>query len=131
MRRPIVLAVLAAGAAIALSAAPSSAMQRLAEPSGARTLVTRVADMDERRHARSRRGAAYWHHRLDAARWLHDQHVNAGYPARRYRGHATYVHVQDDDDCCVHRRHWPWMGHKHGHGPRHWVWIGRYCHRHR
>jgi hypothetical protein len=131
MRRPIVLAALAAGAAMALWTVPSSAMQRLAEPSGAQTLVRRVADMDRygrRRHARAYRGdSAYWHYRLSAARWLHYQHVNAGYPARRYRGHATYIYVAGDP-CCGYRRDWPWMGRRHWHGPRHWHWIGRRCH---
>ncbi len=129
MRRSIVLAAFAAGAAMALWTAPSSAMQRLGEPWGAHALLTRVADMDGG-HARVRDRSEYWQYRLEAARWLHDQYVNAGYPARRYRGGVTYVYVVDDP-CCGYRRHWPWMGRRHGYGPRHWVWIGhRRCHRH-
>jgi hypothetical protein len=135
MRRPIVLAALVVGVAVATWSAPSSAMQRPAEPWGARTLVTHIADMGRERkrpHARVHRRAssAYWDYRLNATRWLHYQHVKAGYPARRYRGDSVYLYVHDDM-CCGHHRHWPWMGRRHGHGPRHWVWIGhRRCHRH-
>ena len=135
MRRPIVLAALVVGVAVATWSAPSSAMQRPAEPWGARTLVTRIADMEhhgKRRRARAHRGnSAYWHYRLSSARWLHNQYVNAGYPARRYLSAGTYVYVRADA-CCGHHRHWPWMGRRHAYGPRHWVWIGhRRCHRHR
>jgi hypothetical protein len=87
---------------------------------------------DERRRARAYRGdAAYWHHRLGAARWLHDQHVNAGYPAHpdRYAG-VHHVYLPGTIRCC-HRRHWPWMGGRHWHGHGHWIWIGRRCHHRR
>jgi hypothetical protein len=129
MRRPIVLAALAAGAAMALWTAPSSAMQRLADPSGAHTFLTRVADMD-RQNGR-RRDSEYWHYRLDAARWLHHQHVNAGYPAHpgRYAG-VHHVYIPGTIRCCY-RRHWPWMGRReHWHGPRYWIWMGHRHHHH-
>jgi hypothetical protein len=125
MRKPIVLAALASLAAIVLWAAPASAMQRVASPSGEGTLVARIADADkpaarkDRKHRHARihrhgRGDAYWHYRLSASRWLHYQYVNAGYPARRYEGEVYYTYFPGDD-CCRHHRYWGWYGRKHGH----------------
>jgi hypothetical protein len=138
MRKIFVLAALAAGAAVALWATPSSATQRIASPSDANTLVTRTADVDRtaaRRepkpgHARVHRGGSdeYWHYRLTAGRWLHYQHVNAGYPASRYEGEVYYT-TFPGDTCCGYHRHWPWMGRYH-HGDRYWPWMGRHRHYH-
>jgi hypothetical protein len=138
MRKPIVLAALAASAAIALFATPSAAAPRLANPSDADTLVTRTADVDrttarqerKHRHVRVHGGgsAEYWHYRLSAGRWLHSQHVNAGYPASRYEGEVYYTYFPGDT-CCSYRRHWPWMG-RYQHGHRYWPWMGRHRHYH-
>ena len=134
MRRPIVLAAVAIGMAVATWSAPSLAMQPPAEPPSVGTLVTRVADLGPQRKPRQARvhrgrGAAYWEYRLSASRWLAYHHANAGYPARRYRANTTYFYVREQA-CCGHR-HWRWNGRRHRHGPRHWVWIGhRRCDRH-
>jgi hypothetical protein len=143
MRRPIVLAAVAAGAAMALWTAPSSAMQPVAKPAGASALVTRTADGGQaaapkkakHRPVRVYRGdrGEYWHYRLSAGRWLHNQYVNAGYPVDRYQGEITYVTFPGGPCCGHHRfhRHWPWMGHRHWHGYRYWPWMGhRHHHRH-
>jgi hypothetical protein len=138
MLRPVVLAGLVAGAAAALWTGPSAAAPTMSRPGDAGTVVTRAADTKatpasterKRRPALVRRQGVdeYWHDRLGAGRWLHYQNVNAGYPARpgRYAG-AHHVFIPGTI-CCVHRRHWPWMGHKHRHGARHWVWIGHHHH---
>ena len=135
MHKAIVLAALAAGAAVALFATPSAAAPRLVNPSDAGTLVTRVADVDRpaaraARHARVYHGGGreYWHYRLQAGRWLHDQYVSAGYPASRYEGEVYYT-TFPGDYCCGYRRHWPWMGRYH-YGPRYWGWMGRRHHHH-
>ena len=138
MRKTIVLAALAAGAAIALLATPSSATPRVASPLDANSLVTRVADVDSaaaprkrlHRHARVHHGgsAAYWHYRLEGARWLHYQYANAGYPAYRYEGEVYYTYFPGDV-CCGYSRHWPWMGHYY-HGHRYWPWLGYRRHHH-
>ena len=125
MRKPIVLAALVAGAGIALWASPSSAVQRVADPSDANSLLARTADVErtaarragKKRHARVYREGRgeYWHYRLSAGRWLHQQYVNAGYPAQRYAGEVTYA-AFPGGYCCGYRRHWPWMGyHRHHH----------------
>jgi hypothetical protein len=132
MRKALLLAALAAGAAIALFATPAAATSRLANPSHADSLVTRTADVNrpESKHgqARIRRGGSseYWHYRLGAARWLHYQYVNAGYPASRYE---VYYSTFPGDHCCGYRRHWPWMGRYH-HGHRYWPWMGHRRHHH-
>jgi hypothetical protein len=132
MRKALLLAALAS-TAIALFAAPSAATPRLANPYGADTLITRVADLDRPatrsgRHVYHGGGRAYWHHRLGAGRWLHDQYVNAGYPASRYEGEVYYT-TFPGDYCCGYRRHWPWMGRYH-YGPRYWGWMGHRHHHH-
>ena len=134
MRKAIVPAALAAGAAIALFATPSLAAPRLADPSGADTLVTRIADVDrtaarrEGSNGRSAGSSGHWHYRLEASRWLHDQHVNAGYPASRFDGEVYYA-AFPGSYCCGYRRHWPWMGRYH-HGTRYWIWMGHRHHHH-
>ena len=141
MLRSIMLAALVAGAATALWTAPSAATQPLSRPDDASPAVIRIADTKgatasterKRRGAPVRRQGAdeYWNDRLVAGRWLHYQSVNAGYPAApdRYAGvHHIYI---PGTICCLHRRHWPWMGHGHRHGVRHWVWMGHHHHLHR
>jgi hypothetical protein len=138
MLRSIMLAALVAGAATALWTAPSAATQPVSRPGDASSAVTRAADTKatpaaterKRRTALVRRVGVdeYWHDRLGAGRWLHYQHVNAGYPAHpgRYAGvHHIYI---PGTICCGHRKHWPWMGRKRGHGARHWVWMGHHHH---
>lgn len=136
MRRAIVLAAAVACGAMTLSATPSSAVQRVANPSDATTLVTRTADMDKksvrgdrpRQQVRVRGGADYWHYRLEGARWMSYQVTNAGYPARRYEGEVYYT-AFPGNACCGYRRHWRWIG-RYEHGVRYWPWMGHRRHHH-
>jgi hypothetical protein len=140
MRRPILLAGLVAGAVMALWSAPSSATQPVAKPEDRGTLVTRTADTKATAAAPERKRRAgvvrrhdvdeYWRHRLGDGRWVHYQYINAGYPAypSRYAGvHHVYF---PGTACCGYRRHWPWVGRTHWHGPKYWPWMGRHRHHH-
>jgi hypothetical protein len=68
-------------------------------------MVTTVADLDAPASAyRPHRADGYWQWRYRAAyvRWMHNEHVRAGYPVR-HRQFRTYARVYS---CCYYHRHW-------------------------
>jgi hypothetical protein len=107
MRSLIAFTAVASLAALALTPTPSLAMERLAKPSGAATVVTRIADSDRPRrfrmiHIYHRKPA--WLVRAHANRWLHYQYVNAGYPVR-HTHRSTYTYFPGPL-CCGYYGHW-------------------------
>ncbi len=93
--RPATVTALASFATMALFASPCLAVEGIAKPAPATSLVTRVADKaaPKRRLAPPYRAPRfrgpwyetwYWRERTGANRWLHFQYVNAGFPVRHY-----------------------------------------------
>jgi hypothetical protein len=97
--RPVSVTALASLAAVLSMAllvpTPGIAVEGIAKPVPATTLVTRVADKaaPKRRMAPPYRApryagpwhqSGYWQERTGANRWVHFQYVNSGFPVRHY-----------------------------------------------
>jgi len=109
MRRMVLLMASALPLVMSAAPTPSLALDRLSRPGDAAPVAVPVADLDRAAHARTYRhyhADAYWHWRYRAAytRWMHNEHVRAGYPVR-LRHSRTHMRA---DAChgCPRHRHW-------------------------
>lgn len=109
MRNLVVPMALALPLVLSATPTPTLALDRLHRPDTSAPVVVPVADLDHTAHARPYRhhhADAYWHWRYRAGytRWMHNEHVRAGYPVRLRHG-RTYIRA---DAChgCDRGRHW-------------------------
>ena len=109
MRRMVLVMALALPLVLSAASAPTLALDRLPRPGDTAPVAVHVADLDHAVHARAYRhyhADAYWHWRYRAAytRWMHNEHVRAGYPVRlRHSRTYTRAHVCHG---CERYRHW-------------------------
>lgn len=103
MRRMVLLVASALPLVMSAAPAPSLALDRLPRPGDTTPVAVNIADLDRAAHAHTYRhyhADAYWHWRYRAAytRWVHNEHVRAGYPVR-LRHIRTYMRADVCHGC--------------------------------